>query len=206
MPPPSTPQPSDDNAPSPSDLQWLQQLAGRPATSDDAQAAREALALRRALMQEPEAPTVPGTEAGLQRLLHALRDAHLLPRHPARPPANPFWQRWRWPAAVVAAALAVVMVWAPPWRDTPEGPFDEPPQMRGEVPQLELRRTDPSAFAAALQRDLAGAGAAARVYRQRESVVIDIDMPPEALEQARPIVAAAGVPAVAGLTRVTVRP
>jgi hypothetical protein len=80
------------------------------------------------------------------------------------------------------------------------------PTWRGSTAVVEVRRADPQAYARELQGKLQQAGAAARVYSTRGGVVVDVDVPPEALLAAQNTLAQAGLPAQAGLTRVRVKP
>jgi hypothetical protein len=116
---------------------------------------------------------------------------------PLRPP------RWAWASLAAAAVAAGWLVMRP--ADLPpasQGGYDEPPALRGQVPLVTLRRPEPEAYAKRLQADLATAGAGLRIYRDKQGWVLDVDVPPERLEAATPVLNEAGIPAAAGLTRV----
>jgi hypothetical protein len=133
-------------------------------------------------------------------------------------PARGDWAAWTgwwpprlgWPqtaalAAVGVLAAALLLRTPPPGAPGPDV-YDDLPALRSAAPPLKLVKPDPAAFAASLQEQLRQAGGAVRVYRQPGGLlVLDVDVPPEALPAAREVLERAGLPAREGLTRVEVR-
>jgi hypothetical protein len=208
-------------------------LAGQAVDDADPDARKEALALRAALQRiaarEEQTAQAHSDAAGRSatRLLDRLRREGLLAKPEAempvlksalaptpapppvrRPEPRKFSLAWPWPlwgGVATAFALTGWLVLRPAPPQPLEGGEDDVPVLRGAVTELTLQRADPEAFAKQLQADLAAVGAALRPYRTRQDWVLDIDVPPENLDAATPVLQAAGVPARAGLTRLRVQ-
>ncbi len=200
------PTPPDASGFSDSDRQWFDRLSGKPVLVTDAEAIREADALKLGLRFEQEAldadPELMAatSDAALQQqweqLQFRLKREGLLQR-----PPKAWWQRW--PAAAgVAAVVALASVLVP----TLQPSYDAPPVMRGEVRSRQLNVGEPrksaEAFAAALREAALRPG----VYRRDKTYVVDVDLEPEQLAPAAPAFKQLGLEPTPGFTRVEFAP
>jgi hypothetical protein len=174
-----------------SDRQWFDRLSGKPGVVTDAQAIREADALKQALRAEIDAQGAGEDDAELQRQWEQLqfraRREGVQPR-----PATPWRQRW--PAI---AGLAAVPLW-----QGGDGGYDAPPVMRGDHVLREQRTAEPRESAEAFAAALRQAGLKPGLYRRDKTFVVDIDLKPEQLPAAEPAFARLALQATPGTTRV----
>lgn len=205
---PDPPTSADSSSESTADHLWFERLAGRPtrapANAQEVLALREADAARLALAHERvaeiDAPAGDAAAAlGLRNLLFRLRAEGLLDATARRS-----WSRRQgWGALALAASLGAGALMVP-WSRLQAPAYDEPPVMRGQPQLLVLKQSQPEAWAETLKRQLAQVGVAVRIYKDKGLLVVDVDVPPEALASAASILAAAGLPAQPGLTRALV--
>ncbi|HXS28931.1 MAG TPA: hypothetical protein VN730_14800 [Steroidobacteraceae bacterium] len=154
---------------------WFEALSGR-AAEDRRGAAREAHALRAAMLRQRAPDTAPARARDASReaaLLERARRAGLIP---PRRRSRPFtWERLgSWPALGLYTALACsVLVAAILWRSP------RPAEVVRGAPEkiVTLRASDPIALKRALLGELRAAGVKARGYERLGVEGIDADLP-----------------------------
>lgn len=155
------------------DQDWFALLTGQSVPDAHPATAREAQALRRAVLAEHATPVDEGSgRAGLERLLFRLRREGLLT------PRRPVWRRPAVWSAVAAAALVVSLL---PWmlsREPHPGLLPDPvPVQKGlRLPQV-LYAADPLDHARTLQAALTALGIAVQHLSQGDSQVLMAQLP-----------------------------
>jgi hypothetical protein len=202
---PNTPNQQDSF--SDSDAQWFARLTGSDAPGDDAQAAAEADAMRRAFAVERERieqdarlrEPIDGNEhaAALQRLLFRLRRERLLETRASR------WRRWVPAAGLAVAATLVFFAIGPLQRDDVRVYYDEPPTLRGAIRIVNKTDNRPRQAAEAFAAALRTAGIPASIYQSGMVFSVDANVPAERLADLAPMLAAHGIPGRPGPMRAT---
>jgi hypothetical protein len=225
---------SDTDQFSSSDQQWFDRLSGKLTQVGDPQALAEADLLRGAILREHAESTAPEMadnkggggdlvgqktpstsvdQAGVERLMFALRREGLLPKadapgqdnkRPGDKLAKSALPRWMIPSALAASVLvgffALQALQLGQWAVQ----YDEPPTMRGHVQEISLRDKTPKAKAEDIVGKLKEAGLTARIYQKREQFVVDTDLIPDKLESASKVLAELGIAPKVGQVRITV--
>ncbi len=204
------PPPSPDTFDS-SDQQWFDRLQGRLAPASDAEALKEADALRSAILQEADSATpaadeaaeTAAAEAGAQRLLFALRREGLIQAETA--PVARKKPVWMVPSALAASVLVGFLALQALQNGQVAVSFDEPPTMRGQIQTVQLRDKAPKERAEAIAAQLKAAGLSARLYQSGKTFFVDTDLVAEKLEAAAPTLQALGLKDSIGQARIEIR-
>ena len=204
------PPPSPDTFDS-SDQQWFDRLQGRLAPASDAEALKEADALRSAILQEADSATpaadeaaeTAAAEAGAQRLLFALRREGLIQAETA--PVARKKPVWMVPSALAASVLVGFLALQALQNGQVAVSFDEPPTMRGQIQTVQLRDKAPKERAEAIAAQLKAAGLSARLYQSGKTFFVDTDLVAEKLEAAAPTLQALGLKDSIGQARIQIR-
>lgn len=193
-----------------SDQQWFDRLSGKPGPYDDAEAVREADALRLALDQERERLARAGAAAAAddEALLHEWQRLQFrVKREGVRPgPGRP---KWMWAALGGVAATVLLSAGLLQFWPGPGGPvYDPPPVLRGPPsPVRQVHVPAPREAAERFADALRSAGLKPGLYQQDSTFVVDVNLLPEQVDVARPAFRQLGEePPAVGLTRVMLRP
>ena len=187
---------NDDNQP------WLDSLAGREAEGMSFAEAVEPAALRRVLLAREEAEQrklamqAASDEHALQAMLFRLRRERLIDR--------PFLRRFGVPLALAASVAMAALILTPMFSGE-TALYDEPPRMRGALPEDTVQSTNPKGDAEKLAAALKAARMEARIYQNKKVFVVDASLSAEEVKTVEPLFAVYGLKPREGQSRIFFR-